>query len=278
MPGGRVVSTIEFQAPDRYRITAPGQPPSLIIGDSMYIDAGGRSMKIPLPKNMLGKFRNEEAIAELEKDVTVEALGPGMVGGQPARKYRFTSTGKHAATTTAWIGVASGRVLQFETTGKAGGKSHSMRMVYSDFDSPAIRIAAPTLIARHNIAHGRAADRSAKTGGRRGQADHLLHVRLPLRHQRAPHDGRIRYIEGNPAHPVNRGVLCAKGSAGIMQHYSPARLTQAAAAHRRARRRASSARSNGKKRWRWRRNGWAKRAHAIPTAWPSSPAATSRRR
>ncbi|HEX5079370.1 MAG TPA: molybdopterin oxidoreductase family protein [Geminicoccaceae bacterium] len=38
-------------------------------------------------------------------------------------------------------------------------------------------------------------------------------------------DGQIRYIEGNPDHPVNRGVLCAKGSAGIMQHYSPARLT-----------------------------------------------------
>jgi sulfite dehydrogenase (quinone) subunit SoeA len=37
-------------------------------------------------------------------------------------------------------------------------------------------------------------------------------------------DGRIRYIEGNRRHPVNRGVLCAKGSAGIMQHYSPARL------------------------------------------------------
>jgi len=37
-------------------------------------------------------------------------------------------------------------------------------------------------------------------------------------------DGRIRYIEGNPDHPVNKGVLCAKGSAGIMQHYSPARL------------------------------------------------------
>ena len=37
-------------------------------------------------------------------------------------------------------------------------------------------------------------------------------------------DGRIRYIEGNPRHPVNRGVLCGKGSAGIMQHYSPARL------------------------------------------------------
>ncbi len=39
-------------------------------------------------------------------------------------------------------------------------------------------------------------------------------------------DGAVRYIEGNPDHPVNRGVLCAKGSAGIMQHYSPARLTR----------------------------------------------------
>ena len=39
-------------------------------------------------------------------------------------------------------------------------------------------------------------------------------------------DGKIRYIEGNPNHPVNKGVLCAKGSAGIMQHYSPARLSK----------------------------------------------------
>lgn len=37
-------------------------------------------------------------------------------------------------------------------------------------------------------------------------------------------DGRIRYIEGNKKHPVNKGVLCGKGSAGIMNHYSPARL------------------------------------------------------
>jgi len=37
-------------------------------------------------------------------------------------------------------------------------------------------------------------------------------------------DGAVRYIQGNRNHPVNRGVLCGKGSAGIMQHYSPARL------------------------------------------------------
>jgi len=37
-------------------------------------------------------------------------------------------------------------------------------------------------------------------------------------------DGKVSYIEGNRDHPINKGVLCAKGSAGIMQHYSPARL------------------------------------------------------
>jgi anaerobic selenocysteine-containing dehydrogenase len=39
-------------------------------------------------------------------------------------------------------------------------------------------------------------------------------------------DGRIRYIEGNPDHPVNKGVMCGKGAAGIMQQQSPARLTK----------------------------------------------------
>jgi len=39
-------------------------------------------------------------------------------------------------------------------------------------------------------------------------------------------DGRIRYIDGNPEHPLNQGVICAKGSSGIMKQYSPARLTR----------------------------------------------------
>ena len=37
-------------------------------------------------------------------------------------------------------------------------------------------------------------------------------------------NGKLRYIEGNRDHPINRGVLCAKGSAGIMQQNSPAKL------------------------------------------------------
>ncbi len=37
-------------------------------------------------------------------------------------------------------------------------------------------------------------------------------------------NGEVAYIEGNRDHPVNQGVLCAKGSAGIMQINAPSRL------------------------------------------------------
>jgi len=39
-------------------------------------------------------------------------------------------------------------------------------------------------------------------------------------------EGEVRFIDGNPAHPLNQGVICAKGASGIMKQYSPARLTQ----------------------------------------------------
>jgi len=45
-------------------------------------------------------------------------------------------------------------------------------------------------------------------------------IRVTLR------DGEVRYIQGNPEHPLNQGVICAKGASGIMKQYSPGRLTR----------------------------------------------------
>ena len=39
-------------------------------------------------------------------------------------------------------------------------------------------------------------------------------------------NGEVRFVEGNRDHPVNQGVLCAKGSAGVMNLKSPARLSK----------------------------------------------------
>ncbi|WP_218509267.1 molybdopterin oxidoreductase family protein [Variovorax sp. dw_308] len=49
-------------------------------------------------------------------------------------------------------------------------------------------------------------------------------IRVHLRE--GEHGPEVRYIDGNPAHPLNKGVICAKGSSGIMKQVSPARLTR----------------------------------------------------
>src|SRR3989338_6783726 len=38
-------------------------------------------------------------------------------------------------------------------------------------------------------------------------------------------DGVVVGIEGDPNHPQNRGNMCAKGKAGVMNAYNPSRVT-----------------------------------------------------
>src|ERR687893_3107199 len=37
-------------------------------------------------------------------------------------------------------------------------------------------------------------------------------------------DGHVTKLEGNPAHPVNRGALCARGQAAVQGLYNPDRF------------------------------------------------------
>lgn len=144
LKSNRTASTVEFQAPNSYRITVPGQAVSVIIDDVMYLTHDGKTMKVPMPKGTIGQFRNEATIAELEKGARVTSIGPGLVGKEPAVKYGFvTASGGDQANSTAWISARNGHVLMVETAGKHGGRDYAMRVVYSDFDSPLIRITAP---------------------------------------------------------------------------------------------------------------------------------------
>ncbi len=71
---------------------------------------------------------------------------------------------------------------------------------------------------------GRASHRHLAADRRHGEDHHLLHVRLPLRHQ-SPHEGRKGPLHrGQPRSPGEQGRTLRQGSAGIMTQYSPARL------------------------------------------------------
>ena len=140
---GKQVSTVEFQAPDRYRIQVAGGPATVIADNAMYMQVNGKPMKVPLRPGMLEQFRSDAAWKQMESDTLIRETGPGLVGAEPARKFHWISSGKNASTGDVWVGVKWGYVLQVETTEKAGNKVGSVRVAYGAFNDPVIRVVAP---------------------------------------------------------------------------------------------------------------------------------------
>jgi len=144
MMGRKMHSTIEFQAPDRYRVAADGRPPSVIIGNQMYLNIGGRSMKMAMPGGMsIAQYRDASILAQLEHGITVEDQGMDSVGGAPAHKYRYTVSQPHPSTSTIWVGTSNGLPVQLQTTRPINGKSVDTTISYSDYGDPAIKVTAP---------------------------------------------------------------------------------------------------------------------------------------
>lgn len=138
-------SSVEFQAPDRYRISNNGQPPNLIIGNTMYMKINGSNMQIPMPglKDMLAQYRNPDMLKQLEADTAVESLGIENVGNQSAKKYRYTTSKPMVSNNIMWVSTVNGDILQIETTGTMNKKSYRSLIQYSHYNSPAIKISTP---------------------------------------------------------------------------------------------------------------------------------------
>lgn len=134
-------SEMDFVAPDRYRIAMP-MGTQVVIGDAMYMQVQGRTMKTPLPKGTLSQWRDPLKFEQGKDSIVVEALGADSVDGTPAKKYRVQVSQPETAEFTYWID-ADGRPLKFEHEGSAQGKPFHMTARYSRFDDPGIRIEAP---------------------------------------------------------------------------------------------------------------------------------------
>lgn len=142
MEGARgMTNEMDFVAPDRYRMQMPVGT-QVIIGDTMYMQADGRSMKVPLPKGTLSQWRDPLKIEENKAGLSVEALGSDSVDGQAAKKYLVRNTQPEPSEFTFWIG-SDGLPLQLLHQGQAQGKPYSMTLRYSRFDDPTITIDAP---------------------------------------------------------------------------------------------------------------------------------------
>jgi hypothetical protein len=143
---GKVVNTIEFVAPDRYAITPAGTGMrQLIIGRTMHMDIGGRTMAIPLPaKADPSSYRNQKALDELAAGIAVTQRTDSTEAGEPAKVYHFVSSadGKPVESLT-FVSKASGLPIQIQTNGGEGKGKFRYQIRYSDFNDPGIRIQAP---------------------------------------------------------------------------------------------------------------------------------------
>lgn len=146
MDTGQVVNTIEFVAPDRYAITPAGSGMrQLIIGRTMHMDIGGRTMTIPLPeKANPSQYRNQKALDELSAGIAVTQRDDSTEAGEPARVYHFVSNteGKPVETLT-FVSKASGLPIQIQSAGSAGKDKFRYQIRYSHFNDPAIKIQPP---------------------------------------------------------------------------------------------------------------------------------------
>lgn len=144
MNGKTTHATVEFQAPDRYRIAPEGRPANVIIGDTMYIDMHGRSIKVAIPgETMITKYRDPRVLGQIESTMHAEDLGLDNVGGVAAHKYRYTITEPKPGTCVVWVSKVSGLPIQIQTTGKAMGTPVDTTISYSGFSDPSIQISAP---------------------------------------------------------------------------------------------------------------------------------------
>jgi hypothetical protein len=141
----KTVSSVEFQAPDRYRIVTEGRPANLIIGSTMYMNIDGRSMVVPMPglKAMLAQYRNPDLLKQLETSTEMESLGTEMIQQQVCKKYRYQITKPQTSSNTVWISASSGQVLQLEVNGTVGKKAFYSQIKYSELNNPSIIISAP---------------------------------------------------------------------------------------------------------------------------------------
>jgi outer membrane lipoprotein-sorting protein len=138
---GAMTIEMDFVAPDRYRMQTP-MGTQYVIGDTMYMTAQGRTMKVPLPKGQITGYRDPASFEANKATMTVEALGGDSVDGQPAKKYLLRATQPKPGESMLWVDAA-GYPLKIEVTGNAGGTTTRTTIRYSRFNDPAIRIEPP---------------------------------------------------------------------------------------------------------------------------------------
>lgn len=154
--GAPTKMTIEYVAPDSYRMIRAGQNgPAGNTGMEFIIVKGALYMKTPNGEwakspidtsEMIKAFRNPKLIEELAKTADVKFVGPDTLDGAPMLVYQYTQSNPMGmnlkSVSKTWLSVADGMPRQTETEGVYDGKKTKTLVNISDYNAD-IKIESP---------------------------------------------------------------------------------------------------------------------------------------
>ncbi len=135
-------ATVDYVAPDRYRMEATGIPVQVAIGDTLYITNAGGTKTSPAPADSIAQWRDPSGLLAAGQDFTAEKGPRRFVFAMPASEYKLHVTKPVASNMSVWIGP-KGLPIKLESQGLVGGKLVTTAIRYSHFDSEDIKIDPP---------------------------------------------------------------------------------------------------------------------------------------
>jgi len=148
--------TIEYVAPDRYRMVSEAQGGEgknfnqefIIVGNATFIKGpNGQWVKSPVDAGgMVKAFRDPKMLDELAKTADVKYAGAEMLDGAPMLIYEYTQNNPMGmnlkSTAKTWLSVADGLPRKTETEGEFNGQKTKTLITISDYNTD-IKIESP---------------------------------------------------------------------------------------------------------------------------------------
>ncbi|MBD8695807.1 hypothetical protein IFT58_06405 [Stenotrophomonas sp. CFBP 13718] len=139
---GQVVhTTMDFVAPDRYRLEGPGGVQT-IIGNTFFLQSEGRIEQVPVPDGLLQQWRSPLPSEAGLQGLTVEAGGTADIDGTATRLYRVEGPTGSGETLQYWIG-ADGLPRQVQRDGFNKDQPYRITLRYSRLDDSTLQVPLP---------------------------------------------------------------------------------------------------------------------------------------
>ncbi|WP_313140505.1 hypothetical protein [Stenotrophomonas sp.] len=134
-----VRSAMDFVAPDRFRVQTPAGLQT-IIGDTMFLQAGSAIQQVPTPPGLMEQWRSPLPKDAPAAGLQAQDLGRQSLDGVDTRHYRLL--GEAGERLEYWVDD-QGLPRQIVRSGSNQGRPYQLRLRYSRFNDPALRIERP---------------------------------------------------------------------------------------------------------------------------------------